>query len=129
MGGDAPASTEVPSVTVDTLAKLYGMPDVVYVDVEGFELAVLNGATEALEGRPDLMIEVHVGCGLEEAGGSANELISLLRGLGYALWVHNETDVSAPEPIDRHPDIQRGRLAANRFFPPEPWNPGSSFGR
>jgi len=110
LDSDAVGSVEVPSTTVDKLAGLYGLPDVLYVDVEGFELAVLHGAEEALEGRPDLMIEVHVGCGLEAAGGSSDELLKLLTGLGYELWVHDEVDICVPEPIDRHPDIQRGRF-------------------
>lgn len=48
----------VPSVTLNTLAQEYGMPDVVKVDVEGHELQVLEGAG-GLMGHTDFFIEMH----------------------------------------------------------------------
>ena len=51
---------EVPAVTVDELARHYGDPDVVMVDVEGFELPVLRGARETLAKRnAAFILEVH----------------------------------------------------------------------
>ena len=45
-------SVVVDSVTVDTLAKRYGRPDVVFIDTEGYEGEVLKGAKETLSESP-----------------------------------------------------------------------------
>jgi FkbM family methyltransferase len=70
------AAVEVPAVTVDTLAERYGVPDVLFVDVEGYETHVLRGSTRSLETGPDCFVEVHVGCGLEKFGGTVEMLMS-----------------------------------------------------
>jgi FkbM family methyltransferase len=64
------------SRTVDSLAEEHGPPDVVFIDVEGFEHEVLRGAEKTLEaGMTDFFVEVHVGYGLEDLGGSAQEIV------------------------------------------------------
>jgi FkbM family methyltransferase len=66
----------VPAVSVDGLARRYGTPDVVFVDVEGYEHEVLHGAAGTIaDGRTDFFVEVHVGYGLESLGGSAWSVI------------------------------------------------------
>jgi hypothetical protein len=50
-------------------------PDVVKIDVQGLELAVLRGMTKALEGKPLLLIEA--------SPRTDDEIISFLRGYGY----------------------------------------------
>jgi FkbM family methyltransferase len=53
-------AVEVPSLTVDELAAQHGQPDVVFVDVEGAEAAVLAGARETLaRGQAAWFVEVH----------------------------------------------------------------------
>jgi FkbM family methyltransferase len=39
---------EVPARTVDSLTAQYGQPDILYMDVEGFECEALKGASETL---------------------------------------------------------------------------------
>jgi FkbM family methyltransferase len=57
---------EVPAVTVDELAARVGPPDIVLVDVEGFEAEVLAGSSRTIEKhRPTFLVEVHVNHGLE----------------------------------------------------------------
>jgi FkbM family methyltransferase len=68
------ATVEVPSVTIDALAERYGTPDVLFVDVEGYEVQALNGSRRSLETGPDCFVEVHVGCGLEKFGGTVEML-------------------------------------------------------
>jgi FkbM family methyltransferase len=78
------ATIEVRAESIDTLADLYGRPDVVFIDVEGYELEVLRGGAEVLFSKPDLFIEVHAGVGLEEHGGSVAEIVDLVRTCGYS---------------------------------------------
>ena len=61
--------------TLDAEAGRDGVPDVVFVDVEGAECRVLAGASRALSAGADFFVEVHVGCGLEHLGGSAAQVL------------------------------------------------------
>jgi FkbM family methyltransferase len=101
----------VPSVSVDELARRYGPPDVLFVDVEGFESKVLRGAIETLSGyRPDCFFEMHVGCGLEKFGGSVKSIADTLEGLGYQLWM------CSPELGTFVPFAEHSPLVEARFF-------------
>jgi FkbM family methyltransferase len=76
----------VRAVTADELASVYGSPQVIFVDVEGFELHVLRGARDVLRSvRPDLFIEVHAGVGLETFG-TVDDLLALIPA-GYTVLV------------------------------------------
>jgi FkbM family methyltransferase len=77
----------VPAVTLDSLAEVHGHPDVVFMDVEGAEGMLLRGGQSVLEGRPDWLVEVHVGCGLERLGSSAAEVISFFSPAEYELLI------------------------------------------
>ena len=78
----------VSSVTVDELTRRFGIPDVLFVDVEGFESKVMRGGIDTLSRhRPDCFFEMHVGCGLEKFGGSVKSITDSLQGLGYRLWM------------------------------------------
>ena len=77
----------VPAVTLDEL--LPGrVPDFVKIDVEGAELAVLQGARRILaDGRATFLVELH-DWGGEDARG---ELLRLMRGAGYRMaWLHGQ---------------------------------------
>ena len=95
----------VPSISVDELTRRFGAPDVLFVDVEGFEAKVLRGGSETLSRhRPDCFIEMHVGCGLETFGGSVKSITDTLQGLGYHLSAGDPelsifTPFSAESPI------------------------------
>jgi FkbM family methyltransferase len=77
------ARVVVPAITVDALAEKYGTPDVVFIDVEGFECEVLKGAQKVLSTRPDCFVEVHVGVGLEKFGGSVDQLLQFFPDTQY----------------------------------------------
>lgn len=74
----------IPVTTVDLLSDEMAIhPDIVKIDVEGYELHVLQGATRVLStDRPDIMLELHPDR-LRAYGGSVSELIALLLGHGY----------------------------------------------
>lgn len=101
----------VSSVTVDELTARYGAPDVLFVDVEGFESKVLRGATDTLSRyRPDCFVEMHIGCGLEKFGGSVKSITGTLEDLGYHLWMSGpELDTFVPFSAD-------SALVESRFF-------------
>ena len=63
---------EITSYSVDDLAQRFGNPDVIYMDVEGYEALVLEGSSRTLQHRADWFIEVHSGHGLERLGAPCN---------------------------------------------------------
>jgi FkbM family methyltransferase len=68
------------------------LPDLIKVDVEGGELAVLNGARAAIRrGRPTLVIEIH-GWGSEDS----QKVLDLLADVGYSA---NILEIRTPEAL------------------------------
>ena len=71
-----PGAVEVRSLTVDELAERHGLPDVVLVDVEGYEAHVLAGATRTIEaGATDFFVELHSAEMLQAAGSTPDEVL------------------------------------------------------
>ena len=69
---------------MDDLAGKFGASDVVKIDVERYESKVLEGATDTLAVKPDWYVEVHPGLGLEDNGGSTEQIVQLFRDGGIA---------------------------------------------
>ena len=91
INGSISASGEsVGAKSIDGLASEYGKPDVVMLDIEGYELRALEGAKETLDANVDWYVEVHAGCGLESFGGSAAEVVQVFRGHGYDLYCQTD---------------------------------------
>jgi len=79
------ANITVPSLKVDGLVDRGELapPDLIKIDVEGFEMKVLKGMNKVLENHgPQLFIEVHPNY-LLEFGTSEKELVNLLYNFGY----------------------------------------------
>lgn len=76
---------EVDAYSVDDLAARFGVPDVLFIDVEGFECELLRGAQKTLAAKPNCFVEVHVNAGLEKFGGSVDEVLSLFPS-GYQFY-------------------------------------------
>src|SRR6516164_3816675 len=49
----------VRAITIDGLAKKFGSPNVLFLDIEGYEIAALRGAQETLKHQATWFIEVH----------------------------------------------------------------------
>lgn len=77
--------TKVLSVTVDSLASEYRRPDVVFVDVEGYECQVLEGAQHTILAGADFFVEVHAGVGLERHG-SVERVLAYFQPTQYDLF-------------------------------------------
>jgi hypothetical protein len=78
---------EVPAITIDSLSREYGAPDVLFIDVEGYEVNVLGGASKTLESTPDVYVEVHVNWGLERYGHEARDVLSFFSPQQYTTYV------------------------------------------
>ena len=80
------------TVELRTLDQEQGLnaPDLIKVDVEGFELEVLKGAGRALGSRPDLFLEMH-GSDADDKRRRVQAIVDHIWPLGYTNIVHVET--------------------------------------
>jgi len=101
-------------LSVDDLTVRYGVPDVLFIDVEGYEVKVLEGAAQTLKHRPDCFVEVHVGCGLETYGYSAESVVSFFRTGDYNLFIAEQNEAGAAKGF--HPLEPDSCLPDERFF-------------
>ena len=76
---------EVPVVRLDDLFADRA-PDLLKIDVEGYEVEVIRGASNLMKKRPKLAIEIHCAV-LSRYGTSVNELLQLLNLDEYHCWV------------------------------------------
>ena len=102
---------EVQAVSVDDLAAAHGVPDLLFIDVEGFECALLQGAQKTLASGPDCFVEAHVGVGLETFGGSVEQILSLFPA-GYEFFVAPPEGAFVPWTEDNSVVRQRFFLVA-----------------
>jgi FkbM family methyltransferase len=100
---------KVRAVTIDELAAEHGQPDLIVIDVEGFEIEALRGAEKTLLSSPDFFVEVHVGIGLEKFGGSPAGVASFFPDENYELAMCTDDDPE-PLPFDEHHEMTRGRF-------------------
>jgi hypothetical protein len=64
----------------------------VYIDIEGFELEALRGASKTLCTQATFVIEVHAGHQLQEVGGSVGEIDDLLVTSGRRIEFNTDED-------------------------------------
>src|SRR5205823_1709771 len=108
---DYAGTIEVEALTIDTLTEKYGAPNVVYLDVEGMELAALQGAKKTLAAFPDCFVEVHTKKGLEAAGGSVSAVLAHFPDCDYDCFIYTEQSPTPVPLASAGPD-----LLSERFF-------------
>jgi FkbM family methyltransferase len=90
----ATGNVEVPAVTVDDLAREYGTPQLVMVDVEGYEGNVLAGARTVLGNSvTTFLVEVHEE--LAQFGGSPGEIATLFDGFERYVAINDDEELVA----------------------------------
>lgn len=97
-------------VTMDELVAQHGMPDVVYLDVDGFECKVLAAAGTLLASKADWYVEIHVKVGLEAEGGSWQEVLACFPPERFELLMASE------EQREYRPFSADSPLVNERFF-------------
>jgi FkbM family methyltransferase len=107
---------EVPCLTIDRLTDRFGRPDVVFIDVEGFECRALAGATRTFAMNPSWFVEVHIGAGLEAAGGSVDEVLRHFPAERFERYVHTERDGPLGDRPIALESVDPSILAKERFF-------------
>jgi FkbM family methyltransferase len=103
LGTDRNDGPQVPQYTVDQLIAERGRdPTHIKIDVEGYELAVLEGARQILErARPVIFVEVHNDI-LRARGTDPAEVLRVLRQAGYHQFIDrrggaaDESNLAAP---------------------------------
>lgn len=80
-------------------------PTFLKIDVEGFEMQVLQGAKKILSTRPKLAIEIHTEQ-LSQYGASVQELFRLIDVETYKLWIQWD-DGQQPEEYDMRTPIEK----------------------
>jgi FkbM family methyltransferase len=110
----AVASSSVSGVTIDGLAARYGRPDVVLIDVEGYEVEALRGAARCIAAnRTDFFVETHGSHGLEETGASVADVLSYFPSARYRCLVS-----PAADQLDTYEftELDVTSLPKDRFF-------------
>jgi FkbM family methyltransferase len=103
-------AASVKGVSIDTLLQAYGVPDLVYMDIEGFEVEALRGAVNTLASKTSWFIEIHGDDIIGQYGGTNSNVVEFFRD-GYDLYsaIDNETDTFLPLE-------KGGALPKGRFF-------------
>lgn len=119
----------VPAVAIDDLADRYGPPDVVFMDVEGYEAQALAGAARTLARGADWFVEVHGDQALSIYGARNQDVVGffdpsryeLLAGRGWLGWLPSgeigESTSFAVLPPGQPPPDERFFLLALRRDP------------
>jgi FkbM family methyltransferase len=88
---------QVPVMTIDQLGAQLGLRfDAVKIDVEGFELSVLRGASQLLaDAAPIVFLELHPDF-LPNYGASVEDVVSLLEKAGYGFFCSDLSPIADP---------------------------------
>ncbi|MBV9985223.1 FkbM family methyltransferase [Bradyrhizobium sp.] len=93
-----PAAQQVRSVSIDSLAAEYGSPDIVMLDIEGYEAHALEGAPITLRSRCVWYVEVHGNTQLGRYGRSNSDVTAFFS-QGFDLFFSPD-DISEFVPLN-----------------------------
>jgi FkbM family methyltransferase len=97
---------QVPAVTIDQLTQQYGAPDVVFIDIEGYEFKALQGARHTLKRGPAWVVEVHTPHLVDADVGDILDTFPQ-----YRLYAASDRDDRRFRPLD-----ECRQVMAERFF-------------
>jgi FkbM family methyltransferase len=100
----------VPMTTIDQLVKAHGGPQVVFLDIEGFEELALKAGRSAFNGNCDFFVEVHVNSGLEAAGGSVSGILDFFPPNIFERYVHHDNGMNPIKFEEAGPDFFKTRF-------------------
>ena len=113
--GRSPGVASVEGYCIDTLSARYGLPDLVYLDIEGYELEALKGAPKTLASRASWCIEVHGDADLGRFGACNADVADMFDENFDLFWSpDNATVAFTPLPHGATPTHERYFLAAIR---------------
>lgn len=104
IGNRSETGISVEMTTIDELSEALGIvPDLIKVDVEGYEIDVLEGASRVLLQRPALVVEIHPHQ-MVNFGRVVDQLWRLIDHSAYELWYQPDNSaevqrISGPIPI------------------------------
>lgn len=84
------ASDVVSTLTVDDMARRLGVPNVIFMDIEGFEIEALKGAQETLQQRCTWFVELHGDEQLSRYGAVNEDVLPYFPGESYTAFVCEE---------------------------------------
>lgn len=104
-GGRA-GKVRVRAVTIDEMADQHGRPDVVFIDVEGYEGCALEGASQVLAAKEtDFFVEIHDAATLRPHGWDSHRIARLFDDAGAEVWIAGAYDAGA-EKFSRLADAE-----------------------
>jgi FkbM family methyltransferase len=86
-GTDALVSQTVDALSIDELSQLKGWPDLVYMDIEGFEIEALKGASLSLGRWCHWFIELHGDEALSRYGAKNADVLKFFKMQDFACYV------------------------------------------
>jgi FkbM family methyltransferase len=82
----------VNSITIDWMSSKYGIPDFIYLDVEGAEVLAMRGATQTINWVPTWLIELHGNAICARFGGSNFDVARQFADAGFTLYASEAED-------------------------------------
>ena len=117
--GGSIASDVVSTLTIDEMSRRLGMPNVIYMDIEGFEIEALKGARETLQQPCTWFVEIHGDEQLSRYGAANRDVLRFFPPDAYMAYVCEERETTF-RPLRGNPPRERCFLVFVPARSPEP---------